>query len=74
MLKSNLIKSNYRVLRKNKVDTQEALVFGPDYSTTVIAAKMSTNSNENSVRFAFEKQNKHILSTIILVQNIKIRQ
>ncbi len=70
MLKGNFIESNYRVLRKNKVDTQEVLIFVPNYSTTVIAAKMSTNSNENSVRFAFEKQNKHILSTIILVQNL----
>jgi hypothetical protein len=70
MLKNNLIKSNYRVLRKNKVNTQEALVFGPDYSTTVIAAKVSTNANENSFRFPFEKQNKHILSTIVLVQNL----
>jgi hypothetical protein len=46
-LKSNLIKSNHKVLRKNDVDTFEAPVFAPNYSATVLAAKMCTNFNEH---------------------------
>ncbi len=34
----------FEVLRKNKVDTYKALVFAPDYSATVLAAKICTNS------------------------------
>ncbi len=37
-----------RVLRKNKPDTYWAPIFAPDYSATVLAAKMCTNSNEHS--------------------------
>jgi hypothetical protein len=43
MFKSILIKSNHRVPRKNKVDTNRA----PDYSATVLAAKMCINPHEN---------------------------
>jgi hypothetical protein len=43
----SLKKSNHRILRQNKVDTYGAPVFAPDYNTTVLAAKMCTNSNEN---------------------------
>jgi len=34
---------------KNEVDTHGALVFAPDYSTTVLAAKMCANSNKHSM-------------------------
>jgi hypothetical protein len=34
---------------KNKVDTCEAPVFVPDYSTTVLAAKICTTSHEHSI-------------------------
>jgi hypothetical protein len=38
-----------KVLMKNEVlDTYGAPVFAPDYSTTVLAIKMCTNSNEHS--------------------------
>jgi hypothetical protein len=40
MLKSHLLKSNHRVLRKNKVDTYEAPVFAPDYHAILLTAKM----------------------------------
>ncbi len=40
MLKNNVIKSNHRVIRKNKVDTYGA----PKYSATVVADKMCTNA------------------------------
>ncbi len=46
---SNLIKSNHPVLRKNDVDTFEAPVFAPNYSATVLAAKMCTNFIEHSM-------------------------
>jgi hypothetical protein len=46
MFKCHQIKLNHRVLRKNEVYTYEAPVFAPDYSATVIAAKMCPNSNE----------------------------
>ncbi len=32
------------VLRKNKTDTYGAPIFAPDYSATVLAAKMCANS------------------------------
>ena len=53
MLKSYLIKSNHRVLRKNEVDTYEAPVFAPEHSVTILAAKMSSNYNEHSTYFRF---------------------
>ncbi len=42
MLKSPLIKSNHRILRKIKwiVDTYGVPAFAPDYSATDLAAKM----------------------------------
>ncbi len=53
MFKSNLIKSNHRVLMKNKVDTYGAPVFAPDYGATVLAAKMSTNSHQHYLYIIF---------------------
>ncbi len=40
MFKCHLIKSNYRVLGKNKEDTS----FAPNYFATFLEAKMCTNS------------------------------
>jgi hypothetical protein len=48
MFKSYCINSNHRVLRKNELYTYGAPVFPPDYSATVLAAKMC-NSNEHSM-------------------------
>jgi hypothetical protein len=45
MFKSCKIKSNQKVLGKNKVDIYGAPVFAPDYSTTVLAAKMFLTPN-----------------------------
>ncbi len=53
MFKSLQIKSNYRVPRKNKVGTYGAPVWTPDYSTTVLKAKMCFNSNEHSMYIKF---------------------
>ena len=47
--KSHLVKSNHRVLRKNKVDTYGAPVFAPYYSPIVLVTKMCTNSDEHSL-------------------------
>jgi hypothetical protein len=44
MFKSHLIQSNHRVPRKNEVDTYGVPVFAPDYSTTVLSARMCTMS------------------------------
>jgi hypothetical protein len=49
MFKSHKIKSNHRVLRKNKVDTYRAPVFAPDYSNTALAAKMCINYHGHSM-------------------------
>jgi hypothetical protein len=53
MFKRHQIKSNNRVLRKNKVDTYGAQVFAPDYSATVLAAKMCTHSNQHYMCIRF---------------------
>jgi hypothetical protein len=53
IFKSHKIKSNHRVLRKNEVDTYGSLVFAPDYSNTGLAAKLCTNSNEDSIYIRF---------------------
>ncbi len=42
MFESHLIKSDHRVPMKNKVDTDGAQNFAPDYSTTVLAGEMCT--------------------------------
>ncbi len=47
------IKSNHRVLSKNKVDTYGPPVFAQDYSATILAAKMCTDSNEQSMYIRF---------------------
>ncbi len=46
MFKSHKIKSNFRVLRKNKVNAY-------DYRPTVLAAKMCINTNEHSMDIRF---------------------
>jgi hypothetical protein len=53
MFKSHQIKLNQRVPRKNEVETYGAPVFAPDYSTTVLGAKMCTDSNEHSLNVKF---------------------
>jgi hypothetical protein len=53
MFKSHYEKSNHRILMKNEVDPCGAPVFAPDYSATVLAAKMCTNSNEHSIYIIF---------------------
>jgi hypothetical protein len=49
MFKSHLIKSNHTVPMKNNVDTYGAPVFAPDFSATVLAAKIFTDSDEHSM-------------------------
>jgi hypothetical protein len=49
MLKSHVIKSNNKVIRKNKVDTYGA----PNYSPTVVADKMCTNAHEHPIYIRF---------------------
>jgi hypothetical protein len=63
MFKSHQIKSNHRVLRKNEVDTCGAPVFAPDYSTTVLAAKMCTNSTEHSMYNIFLRRQPTVLTS-----------
>ncbi len=41
------------VLTRNKVDTNGAPVFSPDYSASVLTAKMCTNSDEDSMYIRF---------------------
>jgi hypothetical protein len=49
-LKNHLMKSNHRVLRKNKVDIHGAPVFAPDYNTNYFS---SHNSHEHSMYIDF---------------------
>jgi hypothetical protein len=46
---------------KNEVDIYGAPVFAPDYSATVLAAKMCTNANEHSmdIRYLWAYTTKH---------------
>jgi len=46
MLKSHLIKSNHRVLRKNEVYTYGPPVFACYYTITLLKATMCSNSKE----------------------------
>jgi hypothetical protein len=46
MFQSHLIKLNHRVLRKKLLHTYGAPSFAPGYSTTVLGARMCTNSYE----------------------------
>jgi hypothetical protein len=41
--------SNHRVLKKNEVDSYGGLIFAPDDSDTILAAKVCTKSNEHSI-------------------------
>jgi hypothetical protein len=67
-LKSNQIKSGHRVLRKNLVDTYGAPVFASDYSTSVLVAKMRTNSDEHSMYITFLcSAPKQLLGSLLLV-------
>jgi hypothetical protein len=50
MFKSHQIKSNRRVLSKKKeLDSYGAPVLSTDYGATVLASKMSANSNSHSM-------------------------
>jgi hypothetical protein len=49
MFKSHKIKLDHKVLRKNKIAAHGVSVFAPDYSASVLAAKMCTNSDEHSM-------------------------
>ncbi len=51
--KSHKVKSNHTVLRYYKVDSYGALVFAPDQSAAVLAAKLYTNSYEHSMCIIF---------------------
>jgi len=42
------------VLGKNEVEIYGALVFPPDYSATLLTAKMGNNSNEQSMYIIFQ--------------------
>jgi hypothetical protein len=53
MFKCHQIQSNHIVSRKNEADTYGASVFAPNYSATVLAAKMHSNSNEHSLYIRF---------------------
>jgi hypothetical protein len=53
MFKSYRIKSNHSVRKKNYLETNGIPVFATDGSTTVLAAKMCTNSNEHSMYVRF---------------------
>ncbi len=46
------MKSNHRVLRINKVDTNGGAVFTPDYSSTLLVAKTCTFEHFN-FKFTF---------------------
>jgi hypothetical protein len=50
LFESHKIKLNHRALRKNIVDTYGTPAIPPDYSATVLTAKMCTNSNEHSMQ------------------------
>ncbi len=62
-----LIKSNHRVLRKNKVDIYGASIFVPDNCATVLAAKMFTNSHEHSLYIITFLRTQHTGLSITLV-------
>jgi hypothetical protein len=49
MFKSQLAKPNHIDLRKHRGDTYGALVFSPDYGTTVLLTEMCTNHNDHSI-------------------------
>jgi hypothetical protein len=53
MFKSQLIKSNHRVLSKNEVDTYGVPVFAPNYSAIAYADKMCLNANAHSIYIRF---------------------
>jgi hypothetical protein len=49
VFKSQLIKSNCKVLRKHRVDTCGASVFEPEHNATVLVAKMCSIYHEHSI-------------------------
>ncbi len=53
LFKSPLIKSDHRVVQINKLDPYGKPNFALDYSATLSAAKMCTNSNEHSMHIRF---------------------
>jgi hypothetical protein len=77
MFKSHYIESDHRLLRENKVDTYGTSVFAPDYSITVLSAKMCTNSNEHSMNIRFlcstviqEKLLDHEMFTLKILKQV----
>jgi hypothetical protein len=63
MFKRHLIKLNHIVLRKKR-NTYGAPVFAPDYSATVLAAKLCTNSHLY-IRFLCIKLMLHLVHQYI---------
>jgi hypothetical protein len=57
MSKSHQRKSDHRFLRKNSVYTYGAPVFAPNCSTTILASKICTNSDDHFmyIRFLWPK-------------------
>jgi hypothetical protein len=53
MFQSHEIKSNHRVLRKNKEHTYGAQSVAPDYTASVLATQMCSNTNEHSMYIRF---------------------
>jgi hypothetical protein len=86
MFKSHQIKSNHRTLRENEVCKYEAPVFAPDYSTSVLAAKMCTNTNQHCVFIIFpwakgkssycrcHRQKRHKEHEFLIEQFVKLRR
>ena len=70
MFKSQLIKSDYRVLREIYEDAYRTPVFAPDYIATVLVAKLCTNSDEYSMLSICDIHVKHeILSIYETIQD-----
>ncbi len=54
LFKSHLIRSTQGGPKKNAEHTFGAPVFAPDYSATILVAKMCANSNEHSMHIRFQ--------------------
>ncbi len=53
MFQSHQIKSNHRVLRKNKEHAYRAQSVASDYTASVLAVQIYTNTNEHSMYIRF---------------------
>ncbi len=73
MLKSHLVKTDYRDLRITKLDIYVAPVLSTDYSATVLAAKMCTNCHELSmyIRFLWNKPKLLFYFTRLFIRYLK---